>query len=533
MNTMPTYRQGRRVFTPGMKRKSPCDRLLSVIGVILLVSLPPIAFMMNENRRHEINASLSETLDQGITEIPFDIVQKKNEQEDQTTLKKGDLVHGTPTYIQSTTADLDMGIKVADSLTLHRKTEYCQWEELQRESCETCTRTERNSDGSTTTESYDCNCVTSYDYIKSWKPYRVNSFLFDQPAAHHNPQRDPMPAKTFVSKDAVMEFSMDGDRHPHHEQNQQRENNKDIPNQEEKQQYESSTTLSTLTAKIVPEMFRNQIRGARSRIIKWQKGGIPPTPSFFTRWIPDRSRYEDTADLFHHQANSKAAREFNFVYVGDGYFFSPYEAQDRYSDLFKYFMQYVEGSLFDWQIGDLMPSCQAGDIRVQYSVQDPKYVSILGQVGNKPNVKTKAEKDVMEVTVKPFVAKNDKSVGLVHEGFRTALEMIVSEDKDSFYKACFFRVLLLLWSIGISRVIGKFFGRDVSKANIPTQLAFALSLWCGLTGCTWIYVWKSNSVDCVSLLVASIAFGTLVYSDPPPIISEKNGANSGADRKEK
>ncbi len=48
----------------------------------------------------------------------------------------------------------------------------------------------------------DCNCVRTYHYAKGWHGHRINSLLFDQPAAHHNPQRDPYPATDFYSQDA-------------------------------------------------------------------------------------------------------------------------------------------------------------------------------------------------------------------------------------------------------------------------------------------------------------------------------------------
>ncbi len=48
----------------------------------------------------------------------------------------------------------------------------------------------------------DCNCVRTYHYIKGWHTHRINSLLFDQPGAHHNPQRDPYPATDFYSTDA-------------------------------------------------------------------------------------------------------------------------------------------------------------------------------------------------------------------------------------------------------------------------------------------------------------------------------------------
>ena len=36
--------------------------------------------------------------------------------------------------------------------------------------------------------------------------------------------------------------------------------------------------------------------------------------------------------------------------------------------LFRAAVQYLEGSLLDIQLGDFLPSCQAGDIRVHYEV---------------------------------------------------------------------------------------------------------------------------------------------------------------------
>ncbi len=41
-------------------------------------------------------------------------------------------------------------------------------------------------------------------------------------------------------------------------------------------------------------------------------------------------------------------------------------------------MEYVEGSLLDWQLGDLVPSCTAGDIRLSFRVSDPVELSVVG-----------------------------------------------------------------------------------------------------------------------------------------------------------
>jgi hypothetical protein len=46
--------------------------------------------------------------------------------------------------------------------------------------------------------------------------------------------------------------------------------------------------------------------------------------------------------------------------------------------LLKKFVQWREGSLLDYQFGDLVPSCTAGDIRVSYYVIDPPGGSLSG-----------------------------------------------------------------------------------------------------------------------------------------------------------
>ena len=45
------------------------------------------------------------------------------------------------------------------------------------------------------TESYDCNCRDTYEYVKAWRSHRILSIGFDQPGNHHNPMRDPFPSQ--------------------------------------------------------------------------------------------------------------------------------------------------------------------------------------------------------------------------------------------------------------------------------------------------------------------------------------------------
>lgn len=477
MNTVPTYRRGRQVYHPGERRTNCCDKFVHILVCFLLITIPPIAFFSSEFNRYNAYTSLSEVINRN------DIIELGPWNSDSTEkLKPGHVVHGSPTKILASTHDPDMGIIVPNSFSLSRNTEYCQWEEIRRESCETCTRTKRDSEtGESKTENYDCNCVTTFDYIKSWRSYRINSFLFDQPAAHHNPQRDPLPSSKFVSQDAQLSFQ------PQHD-------NSSI----------KSSSPSEIRAHLAPSMLQNGIRGAKSLTIKWVRGGIPPTTSSWFRWIPDRTQYENLNDLDNH-AKSYAANQENFVYVGEGYFFSPYQAS-RYNNMFKYFMQYLEGSLFDWQIGDLMPSCQAGDIRIRYTVQKPSDISIIGEI---------SRSDGRHFEIQPIKTSNGQNVGLVHNGIHSFQDMIIAADHDSIKWAIIFRVVFCLWTVGITRFLGRnFFDVDISQAKAPTQIAVALSLWFAALGLIWNTLWGVQ-VDGIISIVASFVLALFVYWYPP------------------
>jgi hypothetical protein len=101
--------------------------------------------------------------------------------------------------LQSSTRDEDFGITLRNTLHLRRNVEYCQWSEHYTQHCAKC---RDGSDSKGNARYKDCNCVRTYHYTKGWYNHRINSLLFDQPGAHHNPQRDPYPAKDFYSKDA-------------------------------------------------------------------------------------------------------------------------------------------------------------------------------------------------------------------------------------------------------------------------------------------------------------------------------------------
>ncbi len=242
-------------------------------------------------------------------------------------------VHFSAPLSRANVEDTSFGIFLDNSLKLRRQTEYCQWNEFATDQCETCTRSLQAKDGTTSTESYSCNCVRQYSYLKNWQSFRINSLLFNQPAAHYNPQRDPYPSSEFASHDAEV-------------------------------------GVLQLSPALV-----NHIRAPDRKVIwtntaqrepKWYDYIFHPVQRFFG-W-KDNSRYEYFSRMIVSFRGSVAFLLDNFLYIGDGYFYSPFEAS-MHMNVLKYFMEWVEGSLFDWQLGDIVHSCQAGDIRVHFSVK--------------------------------------------------------------------------------------------------------------------------------------------------------------------
>ena len=436
------------------------------------------------------------------------------------------LVHGTSDEIDALSSDASMGVSIPGSLTLRRNTEYCQWQELQRQDCQTCTRTVRAKDGSTKEESYKCNCVTRYDYVKAWRSRRINSMLFDQvrecslftlnnipfsfrlfnffqltyththngclrmksfhiniqPGAHYNPQRDPMPSRLFVA-DATLTFhSGEGDS-PNNEH--------DSTTHQQQQHHQRNSRNnggSSLQTHLNPYMLSSGIRNQAWRRVDFVPNGMAPPPSFFSRWVPAswmvrNTRYEPL-QLLRDTTTSLAATQDNFVYVGQGgYFFSPYESAMT-SQLMNYFMQYLEGSLFDWQLGDLMPSCTAGDVRFSYEVQDPSVVSVLGQLQSRGGNSLEIRPRIMDGST--------ASLGLVHSGSHSAEQMLIAEDNDSRNAALIYRGLLLAWSLPASRLMGVSLGREMSASSLAVQTMGVLGIFATLLGGVWVCIWGTS-----------------------------------------
>ena len=510
MNTMPTIRHGRTYYKPGPadKNRGPLINICSVLFITGLLIVPPLLFLASERTRHVRYLTLRHALSESDAIIELNRHDPRLDRAAATTAQER-MVHGISHNVSTVTFDSDTHISIPGALTLRRTPEYCQWAELQTQSCQTCTRTVSAKDGSTKEENYQCNCVTQYNYIKAWRSYRINSLLFDQPGAHYNPQRDPLPYRNILSEHAKLTFGkvagMD-DEHGDHDVGVGGRRTADdatsTPNQGV-----GGNANRPIQAILDPAMLSSGVRNQPYRRVEFTPQGIPPSPSFFSRLFSSifgnmstsssrYTRYEPLQSL-KDMPHSPAATSDNFIYAGQGgYFFSPYESTTA-SKLFNLFTQYLEGSLFDWQIGDLMPSCVAGDVRFYYEVQDPNTVSVLGQMIVGGRIDSEAPMVIAPRTMRlegittnnnNYDAK-ETTIGLVHSGSHSAVDMLIAEDADSRNRATLFRVLVLLWSIPASRVIGVACQRDMGASTWAAQFMGVMGVFFGMLGATWLTIW--------------------------------------------
>jgi len=310
-------------------------------------------------------------------------------------------------------ADHDFGLTFPGALGLERRTEYCQW-------TETHTDTEHtDSDGNKYT-------TRQYYYSKGWESHLIPSIFFDQPAAHHNPQRDPFPAtgKLFASGATVGQY----------------------------------------------HIGKNLISKNR---------------------IPERRVQFSPAELGKIR-NTAANSQHNFKYIGSGYFFSAYEPSGVEKAL-KLMVGYMEGSLLDWQIGDLFSNCEAGDIRVSFIDQKPEIGKGLSVIGKQ--VTANGELELLK-------ASNGYHVGVVHEGsYSSPKEMLDQEISFHNWTLMFARLFIVFWAIVVSLVLLGDYVKTGSDLFLSTTM-----LTSSMLGLIWLSLLIAHGVESSNGIVMPLIF---------------------------
>jgi hypothetical protein len=361
--------------------------------------------------------------------------------------------------------DNDFSLRVQDSLVLKRNTEYCQWREHEVTHCDRCGR-----------DDHECNCRTTYYYTKGWSSHLINSLIFEQPAAHYNPQRDPFPSTSFAASNVqVNDFVL------------------------------SPSLLANLKAPSYP--------------VEWTTTGSRESRWYDSFWLPVhdylgvKSSIYLPIDELQSTAQSHATRQHGFVYVGHGgYFYSPYEPSAQ-ENLIKWTFQALEGTLLDWQIGDFIGGCRPGDIRVWYSIMKPEVVSVIGEAagGGQASVgliSTQAGK---------------RHIGFVHDGTVTAEEMFSSELSGQHFYVKVARFFAFIWCFYVVEWFVN--GRCHWNWEAPRVLLAGVGLWglaltvircisLGLLQSQWLSLRWFSYVSLL-LLIASVDFPQIINRSSP------------------
>jgi len=442
MREIPTYRRGRTVFI-GDKKGSVCGPFIGVV-IFTLLSWGVLSYLYSSDFNNKTINIVFNDIGNSITTLS-------------SSSRTNDVVHFVAKNFSSTVYDSDFNLVIDNSLQVKRHTEYCQWQESAYDECETCYRNVRGENGESKKESYSCNCVRQYSYSKMWRSYRTNSLLFNQPAAHFNPQRDPYPTgHVFYSNDVVISDDAKIDK----------------------------SLLETIKSSSRPIVWTaTSQRNPKWYDFMWQFVGVK-----------DRTRYDFMSKLTT-TLDSNARINHNFIYAGNGYFFSPY-AESGTEFFLKKFGQFMEGSILDYQFGDLIPSCTAGDIRVYYTITDPSVISGIGSINNvAQNVKNVGKGKILH-------EKKYIEYGILHEGEKSAERLIKEEQESAKFNTYVSRFVLLLWSIIPSYLITVFHGLEPHHSYL---LILSLTCLVNYTYHMWVVYTVDDAITTEAIIYFSIS----------------------------
>jgi len=231
--------------------------------------------------------------------------------------------------------------------------------------------------------------------------------------------------------------------------------------------------------------------------------------SRLSSWIEPRSSRVEPLQSLQEFQHSKAAKE-GFYYIGNGYFFSTFNA-DAATTAAKYLMESLEGTLFDWQIGDFVSSCNAGDIRVHFKVQHPSVVSLIGRL---------VESEDDRLSLDTFATLSEPKMGCLQDGVKTAQQLLDNRIGRTKWRRV--AAFLLLWPFSylVSRLFGAWRGlelrADHGKPTPTSKLTifmFVLGVWLLEAFVIWTAVWKFEvGPKREAPIVALIAAGLLQHA---------------------
>ena len=427
-------RQGRtrvvRVTRPGESSSTNINLcgyiFLIIFGSLFFIGIP-VGLVKTELNYYEMSMAFDE-VKEIVTTVPTD--------RDPSPYKSGEVIHFTSHHVETDTilADRDFQIEAEiNTLKMKRVPEFCQWQESYTES------EHEDSNGN--------KVVTrTYYYYKGWFPFPVISTFFDQPFAHHNPQRNPFPVQSWNVPQCKL-----GD-------------------------YTANAELIQSINSFVPIQFHpNSLE------------------NFYT---------------------SPAVAE-NFKYIGNGYFYSAYEASGM-EMIAKLSGRFLEGSL-NIQLADLFSTCEAGDIRIQYQYVHPSTVSVVGlQLDSQGNIGA-------------YTSTRGFKVALMEEGEHSAEEVLDNALSEYLHwNVWVWRALLIVWSYVLYIFVIQ------PGYPEPTRFFISVAFSFSLLGSLWLCTWGISILSVlafVSLLIlfpmACLAVYQSYYPSSPSYIPPPSKPKSG------
>eukprot|EP00339_Tiarina_fusa_P001890 CAMPEP_0117060932 /NCGR_PEP_ID=MMETSP0472-20121206/42391_1 /TAXON_ID=693140 ORGANISM="Tiarina fusus, Strain LIS" /NCGR_SAMPLE_ID=MMETSP0472 /ASSEMBLY_ACC=CAM_ASM_000603 /LENGTH=309 /DNA_ID=CAMNT_0004779353 /DNA_START=332 /DNA_END=1264 /DNA_ORIENTATION=+ len=205
--------------------------------------------------------------------------------------------------------------------------------------------------------------------------------------------------------------------------------------------------------------------------------------------------------------SSPATQIENFKYIGDGYFYSAYEASQM-ELIAKFAGQFFEGSM-NIQLFDFLPQCTAGDIRVSYQSVEMNAASVIG-----------LQKDAAG-SLGGWRSSRGYLVALLEDGFHTGSGMmLIAMERYLHWTVWVARALMILWSFVILIFV------------MPGQsLWFYLAASAALTLTALGVIWLIVNPGLYSAILSILFFWFVTATAKRLIMEGTNARNSGIDLK--
>lgn len=350
--------------------------------------------------------------------------------------------------IQTKVSDDFTLIDVDGAVSLESFTEYCQWSEHSFKRC--------------VSRSSDKTCIkhkVSYYYTKKWLPYQVSSILFNKPLLYHNPRRKDIPSKILVSNSATFNV------------------------------VDSDIKVNLNAAQL------HNVRINKERVV-WSK--IKLYNSWFFK--QDSIHYE-TSDKLNLFKNSQAVTQEKFTYLSDnGYFYSPIKMSNLMSTLINA-LWIIDG----FQLGDIMTSCTAGDIRMSYYGKFPSVITVIGE-------KTSQIKNIVNLK-KLDLFKDDTSVSTVYGEVISIMGIINSEVYISQFGTILGVICIIIWCIISSRLCFiTLYGVDITESTISWTL-HSIMLYLIIHGIVWFETYTHKQVNFL-IIIMGLLFYIIIINKP-------------------